>query len=66
MKVTTVKYKEKDNGVEIIVVNNEALSPEAEMVHDLVNIIHVFSCIIYRLRKYKKKVKEDKEIAKNI
>jgi len=49
----------KSYGVEIIVVNNETLSPEEEMVQDLINIIHVFSCRIYGLRKYKSKIKED-------
>lgn len=49
----------KSNGVEIIAVNNETLSPQEEMVQDLINIIHVFSCRIYGLRKYKKKIEED-------
>jgi putative resolvase len=52
----------KSNGVEIIVVNNETLSPEEEMVQDLISIIHVFSCRIYGLRKYKKQIREDDEI----
>ena len=52
----------KANGVELIIVNNETLSPEAEMVQDLINIIHVFSCRIYGLRKYKKVLTEDKEL----
>ena len=56
----------KSNGVEIIVVNNEVLSPQEEMVQDLINIIHVFSCKIYGLRKYKKKIEEDEEIAKGL
>ena len=54
----------KSNGVDIIVVNNEKLSPEEELVNDLISIIHVFSCKIYGLRKYKKQIKEDDEIAK--
>ena len=29
-------------------------------------LLHVFSCRIYGLRKYKKKIKEDEEIAKGI
>ena len=49
----------KSQGVEIIVVNNEKLSPEQELVQDLISITHVFSCRIYGLRKYKKKLKED-------
>ena len=56
----------KSNGVEIIVVNNETLSPQEEMIQDLISIIHVFSCRIYGLRKYKKKIKGDKEIEKSI
>jgi len=49
-------------GVEIIVVNNEMLSPQEEIVQDIVSILHVFSCRIDGLRKYKKKIKEDKSI----
>ena len=56
----------KSNGVEIIVVNNEVLSPQEEMIQDLINIIHVFSCRIYGLRKYKKKIEEDDGIVKSI
>ena len=52
----------KANGVELIVVNNESLSPQEEMIQDLISIIHVFSCKIYGLRKYKKKIEEDDEI----
>ena len=54
----------KLNGVDIIVVNNEKLSPQEELVNDLISVIHVFSCKIYGLRKYKKQIKEDEEIVK--
>ena len=54
------------NGVEIIVVNNDKLSPQEELVNDLISIIHVFSCKIYGLRKYKNKIKEDEEIVKEL
>ena len=56
----------KSNGVEIIVVNNEALSPHDELVQDLVSIIHVFSSKIYGLRKYKNKILEDNEICSDL
>ena len=46
----------KNRGVKIIVVTNDKLSPQQELVEDLVSIIHVFSCRIYGLRKYKKKI----------
>lgn len=39
----------KKFGAEIIVVNNETLSPEEELVQDLISIIDVFSCRIYGL-----------------
>ena len=52
--------------VKIIVVNNESLSPQEELVQDIVSILHVFSCRIYGLRKYKKKIMEDKQIEKSI
>lgn len=56
----------KSNGVEIIVVNNDNASPEQELVNDLISIIHVFSCRIYGLRKYKKQIEGDEEIAKEL
>jgi predicted site-specific integrase-resolvase len=46
-------------GVELVVMNQERLSPEAEMVQDLLSIIHVFSSRLYGLRKYKKPIKKD-------
>lgn len=50
----------------IIVVNNETLSPNEELVQDIISILHVFSCRLYGLRKYKKQIKEDEEIAKEL
>lgn len=50
----------------IIVVNNEELSPQEELVQDTVSILHIFSCRLYGLRKYKKQIKEDVEIAKEL
>lgn len=47
----------------IVVVRNKKMSPEAEIVQDLISIIHVFSCRVYGLRKYKKEVKNDKDVS---
>ncbi|XKU94684.1 IS607 family transposase [Lactobacillus acidophilus] len=44
---------------EIVVLNNENTSPSKELVDDLVSIIHVFSCRLYGLRRYKNKIKND-------
>lgn len=52
--------------VNIIVVNNESLSPQEELVQDIISILHIFSCRIYGLRKYKKKIIEDEEVEKSI
>ena len=49
----------KKNGCEVIVVNNEKMSPQEEMIQDLISIIQVFSCRIYGLRKYKRQIKEE-------
>jgi len=43
---------------ELLVMNTESLSPEQEMVHDLMSIIHCFSRRLYGLRKYRKALKE--------
>lgn len=48
----------KQHGAEIIVMNRESLSPEAEMVQDMLSIIHCFSSRLYGLRKYKRNIKE--------
>ena len=47
----------KKHGTEIIVLNNIDTSPDKELVDDLISIIHVFSCRLYGLRKYKKKIR---------
>ena len=50
----------------IVVVNNEELSPQEELVQDIVSILHAFSCRLNGLRKYKKQIERDEEIAKEL
>ena len=50
----------------ILVVNNEDLSPQEELVQDIVSILHVFSCRLYGFRKYKKQIEGDEEFAKEL
>ena len=38
----------------------------SELNQDIISSLHVFSCRIYGLRKYKKKIERDEEIAKNL
>ena len=59
------KFCEKFN-TKIIIVNNETLSPNEELVQDIISILHMFSCRLYGLRKYKNQIKEDEEIAKEL
>ena len=48
----------KVNGCELMVLNQERLSPEQEMVQDLMTIVHCFSSRLYGLRNYRKKLDE--------
>lgn len=47
------------NGCEIEVVNQESLSPQQEMVEDLLAIVHTFSCRLDGMRKYRNQLCED-------
>ena len=46
------------HGCKIIVANQEQLSPQQEMVEDLMAIVNCFSSRLYGLRSYKGKIKE--------
>lgn len=59
------KFCEKFN-TKIMIVNNETLSPNEELVQDIISILHEFSCRLYGLRKYKNQIREDEEIAKEL
>ena len=54
----------KSHGCELLVLNQERLSPEQEMVQDMMTIVHCFSSRLYGLRNYKKKLKEALELDK--
>jgi excisionase family DNA binding protein len=49
-------------GCEVLVLNTSNTSPEREMVEDILAIIHVFSCRLYGMRKYKNKIRQDSEL----
>ena len=50
----------------MVVVNNEELSPQEELVQDIVSILDAFSCRLYGLRKYRKQITEDEGLAKEL
>jgi len=52
----------KKFNTDIVVLNNPDLSPQQELVEDLISIIHVFSYRIYGLRKYKKQIAGDSDV----
>lgn len=43
---------------ELVVLNERKLSPEQELVQDMLSIVHCFSSRLYGLRKYSKEVKQ--------
>ena len=53
-----IEYMFELNGTNIVIANNETLSPPEEMVSDLMSIIHTFSCRLYGLRRYKDEIKD--------
>jgi len=46
----------KKQGCELLVLNQEWLSPEQEMVQDMITIVHCFSSRLYGLRNYRKQL----------
>lgn len=59
-----VDYLITKNGGEIVVLDQIQCSPEGELVSDILSILHVFSCRVHGMRKYKNQIKEDKDLPK--
>jgi predicted site-specific integrase-resolvase len=47
------------NGCAIVIANQESLSPQQELVEDLLAIVHTFSCRLYGLRRYEKTLRDE-------
>jgi predicted site-specific integrase-resolvase len=47
------------NGCTILVANQESLSPQQELVEDLLAIVHTFSCRLDGLRRYDKTLRDE-------
>ncbi|NJS10873.1 MAG: IS607 family transposase [Microcoleus sp. CSU_2_2] len=60
-----IKWICEQNDCQLVVLSRTDLSPETEMVEDILAIIHVFSCRLYGLRKYKATIKEDPSLPGN-
>lgn len=51
-----IEWLGQQNGVKLVVLNQRDLSPEAELIEDILSILHCFSARLYGLRKYQKEV----------
>jgi predicted site-specific integrase-resolvase len=60
--VEIIEWLLSKNNCQLVVLNRSDLSPEREMVEDILAIIHVFSCRLYGLRKYKNQIKTDENL----
>ncbi|WP_156331974.1 MULTISPECIES: IS607 family transposase [Planktothricoides] len=49
----------------IVVLNQDSLSPERELVEDILAIVHIFSRQLYRLTKYKSAIKEYPDLSQS-
>lgn len=58
------EFMVKQNGGQILVLDQAVHCPETELTADLLAILHVFSCRMHSLRSYSKKIKEDPSIPK--
>jgi len=56
--VAWFEHDAKTHGCEVLVLNQERLSPKQEMVQDLMTIVRCFSSRLYGLRNYRKKLDE--------
>ncbi len=48
----------KTHGCDIVVANAQNMSPQQELMEDIMAVIHIFSCRLYGLRKYQKKLRK--------
>jgi len=60
-----VQFLADKKSCRIVVLDESKVSPNEELVRDLLSIVHVFSCKIYGLRKYHSKIKQDPDLSKS-
>ena len=53
-----VEHLCRTHDCDLVVMNQESLSPEQEMVQDLLSIVHCFSARLYGLRNYRKSLRQ--------
>ncbi len=58
-----IQFLVEQNGGEVVVLDQTVYSPEEELTADLLAILHVFSCRMYGLRRYRDQIKEDRNLS---
>lgn len=53
------EYMFQQNGGELMVLNKSEVSPEQELTEDLLAILHIFSCRMHGLRRYKSEIEKE-------
>ena len=53
-----VEHLCRTHGCDLVVMNQQSLSPEQEMVQDMLSIVHCFSARLYGLRNYRKSLRQ--------
>ena len=58
-----IQFLVEQNGGEVVVLDEIIYSPEEELTADLLAILHVFSCRMSGLRRYRDQIKEDRNLS---
>ena len=58
-----IQFLVEQNGGEVVVLDKTVYSPKEELTADLLTILHVFSCRMYGLRRYRDQIKEDRNLS---
>lgn len=58
-----IEFILNQNGGKLVVLNEVSLSPEEELTRDLLTILHVFSCRLHGLRKYRHEISKDTNLS---
>ena len=57
-----IQFLVEQNGGEVVVLDPTVHSPAAELTADWLAILHLFSCRMYGLRRYRNQIKKDRDL----
>ena len=57
-----IQFLVEQNGGAVVVLDQTVHSPEEELTADLLAILHLFSCRMYGLRRYRDQIQEDSNL----